>query len=111
MTKGYQHFDLKEGTLIYWWRKEQLSLRKMGRRLRRSHTSIRRELRRNRWCGQHYYPRGAPLWLPSTRASTMGAPQNQTGPRVYAAEITYRLDPRIDRGAHQAARRAALGVP
>lgn len=61
MTKGYQHFDLKERTLIYWWRKEQLSLREMGRRLRRSHTSISRELRRNLWCGQHYYPRGAQL--------------------------------------------------
>jgi len=61
MTKGYQHFDLKERTLIYWWRKEQLSLRKMGRRLRRSHTSIRRELRRYLWYGQHYYPRGAQL--------------------------------------------------
>ena len=61
MEQSYKHFDHKERTLIYWWRKEHLSLREMARRLRRSHTSISRELRRNLWCGQHYYPRGAQL--------------------------------------------------
>lgn len=61
MEQRYKHFDHKERTLIYWWRKEHLSLREMGRRLRRSHTSISRELRRNLWCGQHYFPRGAQL--------------------------------------------------
>lgn len=60
MAKQYQHFDHKERTLIYWWRKEHLSLREMARRLRRSHTSISRELRRNRW-SQGYFPRGAQL--------------------------------------------------
>jgi hypothetical protein len=52
MKQCYRHFDHKERTLIYWWRKEHLSLREIARRLRRSHTSISRELRRNRWCGQ-----------------------------------------------------------
>lgn len=42
MAQCYKHFDLKERTLIYWWRKEHLSLREMARRLRRSHTSISR---------------------------------------------------------------------
>ena len=61
MAKGYKHFDHKERTLIYWWRKEKLTLRDMARRLRRSHTSISRELKRNRWCGKEYFPRGAQL--------------------------------------------------
>jgi len=58
MATSYRHFDHKERTLIYWWRKEQVSLREIPRRLKRSHTSISRELRRKLWCGQHYYPRG-----------------------------------------------------
>ena len=61
MATSYRHFDHKERTLIYWWRNEQLSLREMARRLRRSHASISRELRRNLWCGRHYDPRGAQL--------------------------------------------------
>ncbi|GJL63088.1 MAG: hypothetical protein NPIRA04_17420 [Nitrospirales bacterium] len=61
MGKHYSHFDHKERTLIYWWRKEPLTLREMARRLRRCHTSISRELKRNRWCGNAYCPRGAQL--------------------------------------------------
>ncbi len=61
MEQCYRHFDHKERTLIYWWRKEQLSLREIARRLRRSHASISRELRRNRWCGQQYFPREAQI--------------------------------------------------
>ena len=61
MDPCYRHFDHKERTLIYWWRKEKLSLREIGRRLRRSHTSVSRELRRNRWCGKEYFPRGAQI--------------------------------------------------
>ena len=61
MPKGYKHFDHKERTLIYWWRKEKLTLREMTQRLRRRQTSIRRELKRNRWCGKEYFPRGAQM--------------------------------------------------
>ena len=61
MPKGYKHFDHKERTLIYWWRKEKLTLRDMAQRLRRSHTNISRELKRNRWCGKEYFPRGAQM--------------------------------------------------
>ena len=61
MPKRYKHFDHKERTVIYWWRKENLSQREMARRLRRSHASISRELRRNLWCGQRYFPRGAQI--------------------------------------------------
>lgn len=71
MAQGYKHFDHKERTLIYWWRKEKLTLRAMAHRLRRSHTSISRELKRNRWCGKEYFPRGAQLlagWRLEARA-------------------------------------------
>ena len=61
MRQHSKHFNYTERALIYWWRKEHLSLREMGRRLHRSHASISRELRRNLWCGQGYYPRGAQL--------------------------------------------------
>ena len=58
MEQCYRHFDHKERTLIYWWRKEKLSLREIARRLRRSHTSVSRELQRNRWYGKPYFQRG-----------------------------------------------------
>jgi len=61
MEQCYKHFDHKERTLIYWWRKETLSLREIARRLRRSHTSVSRELRRNRWCRKEYFSRGAQI--------------------------------------------------
>lgn len=59
MTQTYTHLELKERTLIYWWLKEGLSLREIGRRLKRSHTTISRELRRNQWFQQGWFPRGA----------------------------------------------------
>ena len=49
MAKKYRHLDLTERTLISGWRNEQLSLREIARRLKRSHASISRELRRNLW--------------------------------------------------------------
>ncbi len=61
MKKCYRHFDHKERTLIYWWRKERLSVLDMAQGLKRSHTSISRELKRNRWCGKEYFPRGAQM--------------------------------------------------
>ena len=61
MGKSYRHLDYTERALIYWWRKEQLSLRAIARRLQRSHASISRELKRHLWCGLHYYPRGAQI--------------------------------------------------
>ena len=66
MEQCDRHFDHKERTLMYWWRKENLSLREIARRLRRSHTSVSRELQRNRWHGKPYFPRGA-QFLASSR--------------------------------------------
>ncbi len=61
MGKSYSYIDHKERTLIFWWRKEQVSLPDIARRLRQGHSSISRELKRNRWCGKEYFPRGAQL--------------------------------------------------
>ena len=59
MTTHYSHLNRTERTLIKAWKKQCISLREIGRRLNRSHTTISRELRRNLWCGRHYYIRGA----------------------------------------------------
>ncbi len=59
MTTHYSHLNKTERTLIKDWKKQCISLREIGRRLNRSHTTISRELRRNLWCGRHYYIRGA----------------------------------------------------
>ena len=61
MAKRYRHLDLTERTLIFGWRHEQLSLREIARRLKRSHASISRELRRNLWSGGPYWPPGAQI--------------------------------------------------
>jgi len=61
MEQCDRHFDHKERTLLYCWRKEKLSLREIGRRIQRSHTSVSRELRRKRCCGKEYFPGGAQL--------------------------------------------------
>ena len=59
MTTPYKHLELSERTLIFWWLKDGLSLREIGRRLNRSHTTISRELNRNKWFAQGWFPRGA----------------------------------------------------
>lgn len=59
MTTHYSHLNRTERTLIKDWKKQNLSLREIGRRLNRSHTTISRELKRNLWCGRHYYIRSA----------------------------------------------------
>ncbi|WP_292992745.1 IS30 family transposase [Nitrosomonas sp.] len=59
MVIHYFHLNKTERTLIKDWKNRGISLREIGRRLNRSHTTISRELRRNLWCGRHYYIRGA----------------------------------------------------
>jgi len=59
MGECYSHLDRRERTLIKQWRESGLSLREIGRRLGRNHGSISRELKRNLWCGQHYYIRSS----------------------------------------------------
>ncbi len=59
MATHYTHIDKTERTLIKDWHNRGISQREIGRRLNRSHTTIGRELRRNLWCGHHYYIRGA----------------------------------------------------
>jgi len=60
MGKFYSHLEHKERTLIYWWLKDKISIREMARRLRRSHSTISREIKRNLWFSNpDYFPRGA----------------------------------------------------
>ena len=61
MAKTYQHLNLTERTLLAEWGKEPLSLREMACRLQRSHASLSRELRRNRWSRGSYWPPGAQI--------------------------------------------------
>ena len=59
MAIHYLHLNKTERILIKDWKNRGISLREIGRRLNRSHTTISRELRRNLWCGRHYYITGA----------------------------------------------------
>ena len=55
MGEKYSHLNKTERNLIKNWHDRGVSLREIGRRLERSHSTISRELRRNLWCGRHYY--------------------------------------------------------
>lgn len=59
MGSSYSHLDRRERTLIKQWREQGVAIREIGRRLNRCHSSISRELRRNLWCGKHYYIRSS----------------------------------------------------
>lgn len=59
MATHYTHLNKTERTLIKDWKNQHIPLREIGRRINRSHTTISRELRRNLWCGKHYYIRSA----------------------------------------------------
>jgi len=61
MGTHYTHIDKRERTLIKDWHNQGISRREIGRRLNRSHSTISRELRRNLWCGKHYYITGAQM--------------------------------------------------
>jgi len=62
MGQHYSHLSHQERTLIFYWKKDKISLREMARRLRRSHTTVSRELRRNLWPSSYgYIPRGAQM--------------------------------------------------
>ncbi|MBL4711338.1 MAG: IS30 family transposase [Gammaproteobacteria bacterium] len=62
MGHHYNHLSHQERTLIFYWIKDKVSIREMARRLRRSHTTVSRELRRNQWPSSYgYIPRGAQI--------------------------------------------------
>ncbi len=46
--KKFKHLSLTERELLYGWRKEGVSFREIGRKLKRDHTSLLDEFRRNR---------------------------------------------------------------
>jgi len=62
MGQHYSHLSHQERTSIFYWVKDKISIREMARRLRRSHTTVSRELRRNLWRSSYgYFPRGAQM--------------------------------------------------
>ncbi len=54
--RKYQHLTLEEREKIYAWKLQGISLREIGRRLKRNHTSLSRELKRNKRPGEEYIP-------------------------------------------------------
>lgn len=55
MGMYYLHLNQTERRYIKAWHDKGLSLREIGRRLNRSHSTISREISRNLWCGKYYY--------------------------------------------------------
>lgn len=53
--KKYKQLELAEREQLFGWQKEGVSLREIGRRLNRSHSSLSRELRRNVRYGNEYF--------------------------------------------------------
>ncbi len=54
--RQYHHLSLEEREKIYAWKLQGVSLREIGRRLKRNHTSLSRELKRNKRPGSEYIP-------------------------------------------------------
>lgn len=52
--KKYTRLSPQERDLLALWNAECLSIRECARRLRRNHSSLSRELKRNRWKEKHY---------------------------------------------------------
>ncbi len=55
-NKSYAHLSLEEREKLFAFKKQGLSFREIGRKLKRSHSSFIRELRRNAKYGQGYIP-------------------------------------------------------
>src|SRR5208282_1833099 len=53
--RQYKQFSLAEREQLYGMQKEGLSLRSIAKKLKRSHTSLSRELRRNIKYGNEYF--------------------------------------------------------
>jgi len=54
--KSYRHLKLEERELLYCLREQGLTFREIGDRLKRNHTSLSREYRRNAKYGKPYIP-------------------------------------------------------
>lgn len=54
--RKYNHLGLEEREKLYAWKLQGISLREIGRRLKRSHTTLGRELKRNTKYGNQYIP-------------------------------------------------------
>lgn len=54
--RTFNHLSLEERELFFVWKSHGISLREIGKRLGRSHTTLSRELKRNAKYGQEYIP-------------------------------------------------------
>lgn len=52
----YKHLSLEEREKLYAWKLQDITLREIGRRLKRHHTTLSRELERNAKYGSQYIP-------------------------------------------------------
>jgi len=54
--RKYHHLSLEEREKLYAWKLQGMSLREIGKRLKRNHTTLGRELKRNAKYGNQYIP-------------------------------------------------------
>lgn len=80
--KGYKQLSLLEREQLFGFRKEGKSLREIGRRLKRSHATLIRELKRNAPYGQEYLPCVAQRRT-SKRIIKQRSQASWKGPEVY----------------------------
>ena len=93
MAIHYSHLNKTERTRIKDWKNRGISLREIGRRLNRSHTTIGRELRRNLWCGRHFYIWGAQeIYGHGLKRSSAVPFENGINKTLRAPKFSYRVD-------------------
>ncbi len=80
--KGYKQLSLLEREKLFGWRKEQVSFREIGRRLKRPHTTLTREFMRNAKYGAAYIPCIAER-RSAKRASKQRSQASWKGPAIY----------------------------
>ena len=80
----YSHLSLEEREKLYAWRQQGVSFREIGLRLKRSHTSLSREINRNAKYGSTYIPCRA-----HKRSVKRGQKQRQQAPLKNTTTILY----------------------
>lgn len=85
--KHHSKLALSERKLIALWKRQGFSIRECGRRLGRSHSTVVRELKRNRFKKGVYEPLNAQGKAESRKKKAWGAKQPLKNPWVYAFVI------------------------
>lgn len=82
--KHHSKLTLSERKLIALWRKQRLSIRECGRRLGRPHSTVVRELKRNRFKREFYEPLHAQGKAESRKKKAWEVKQPLKNPKIYA---------------------------